>query len=54
LPPDEDEDIETIRVTREEAMAMIADGTICDSKTALGILLARDCLQGQTIRLTAR
>jgi ADP-ribose pyrophosphatase len=40
LPPDDDEDIETIRVTPEEARKMIQNGEICDSKTALGIMMA--------------
>ncbi|MDD5168183.1 MAG: NUDIX hydrolase [Syntrophales bacterium] len=40
LPPDEDEDIEILRVSHEEAMTMIKDGQICDSKTALGIMMA--------------
>ena len=40
LPPDDDEDIETIRVTPEEARKMIQNGEICDSKTALGIIMA--------------
>ncbi len=45
LPPDEDEDIDTHRVSREEAGNMIKNGTICDSKTALGILLALEHLK---------
>ncbi len=40
LPPDDDEDIEIMRVSREEAVQMIENGQICDSKTALGLLLA--------------
>lgn len=40
LPPDDDEDIETVRVSLEKAKTMIQDGTICDSKTALGIMMA--------------
>ncbi|MDQ5984523.1 MAG: ADP-ribose pyrophosphatase [Syntrophus sp. SKADARSKE-3] len=42
LTPDDDEDIETIRVTPEEARKMIQSGQICDSKTALGIIMALD------------
>jgi ADP-ribose pyrophosphatase len=44
LPPDDDEDIESIRVSREDAGKMIKNGDICDSKTALGLLMALEYL----------
>jgi len=44
LPPDADEDIETIRVTAIEARAMLRDGRIRDAKTALGVVLALEAL----------
>ncbi|MCX7816015.1 MAG: NUDIX hydrolase [Syntrophales bacterium] len=44
LPPDEDEDVELIPVTQEEAENMIKNGRIKDTKTALGIKLALDFL----------
>lgn len=44
LPPDDDEDIEVVRVSREEARKMINNGEICDSKTALGLLMALEYL----------
>jgi len=44
LPPDDDEDIETIRVSQQEARKMLQNGTICDSKTALGIMMALERL----------
>ncbi|MCX7634901.1 MAG: NUDIX hydrolase, partial [Syntrophales bacterium] len=44
LPPDADEVIETFTVRPQEARAMIADGTIRDTKTALGIILALERL----------
>lgn len=40
LRPDADEVISTIMVTPQEAWNMIKDGSIRDSKTALGIILA--------------
>ncbi|MFB3925198.1 MAG: NUDIX hydrolase [Syntrophales bacterium] len=53
LPSDEDEFIETVFTTVEEALSMIRDGSIKDSKTALGILLASGYLNGkQAIRQT--
>ena len=44
LPPDDDEDIEVVRASREEARKMIKNGEICDSKTALGLLMALEYL----------
>lgn len=44
LPPDVDEVIETFTVSPQEARSMIADGTIRDAKTALGITLALERL----------
>ena len=38
LPGDEDEDIEVVRVTREEALAAIDEGRIIDAKSIAGIL----------------
>ena len=45
LPPDEDEDIETMTCRLQDALAMIRDGRIVDSKTALALLLAADYLR---------
>lgn len=45
LPPDDDEDIELVPVSLEEAKNMVQNGTICDSKTALGILMAQAFLR---------
>ncbi len=45
LPPDEDEFIETLSCTMHEALCMIRDGRIVDSKTALALLLAADYLR---------
>lgn len=45
LPPDENEDIELLFVDQKEAENMIKDGTIKDTKTALGIKLALDFLK---------
>jgi ADP-ribose pyrophosphatase len=42
LPPDEDEDIETMACPLGDALTMIRDGRIVDSKTALALLLAAD------------
>ena len=36
---EDDEQIETQIVTREEAMAMVLDGRISDAKTIVGLLL---------------
>jgi ADP-ribose pyrophosphatase len=47
LPPDEDEFIETLTVSFEEAEAMIKTGQIVDVKTALGICLAAAWLKQQ-------
>jgi ADP-ribose pyrophosphatase len=45
LPPDEDEFIETVTCTLPDALRMIRDGRIVDSKTALALLLAADYLR---------
>ena len=53
LPPDEDEDIETLTCSLQNALRMIRDGRIVDSKTALALLLAADRLremQGGAVR----
>lgn len=47
LEPDEDEDIETMTCRLQDALRMIRDGRIVDSKTALAILLAADYLRGE-------
>src|SRR3954447_13969776 len=38
LTPDEDERLELERLTIDEALAAVEDGTICDAKSMLGIL----------------
>ena len=38
LPGDEDEDIEVVRMTREEAVAAVDEGRIIDAKSIAGIL----------------
>ncbi len=45
LPPDEDEFIETMTCPLTDALRMIRDGRIVDSKTALAVLLAADYLR---------
>ena len=45
LPPDEDEFIEPMSCPMAEALCMIRDGRILDSKTALALLLAADYLR---------
>jgi ADP-ribose pyrophosphatase len=40
LDPDEDEDIETVRVSLAEALRMVERGELCDAKSITGILLA--------------
>ena len=45
LPPDEDEFIETMTCPLPDALRMIRDGRIVDSKTALALLLAADYLR---------
>ena len=45
LPPDEDEFIETLTCPLSDALRMIRDGRIVDSKTALAVLLAADYLR---------
>ena len=47
LPPDEDEDIETMEMPMEAVLQMVREAKIPDSKTALGILLAADYLRQQ-------
>jgi ADP-ribose pyrophosphatase len=47
LPPDEDEDIETMEMPMETVLLMVREAKIYDSKTALGILLAADYLRQQ-------
>lgn len=45
LPPDEDEFIETMTCPLSDALRMVRDGRIVDSKTALALLLAADYLR---------
>lgn len=45
LPPDHDEVIEVVPTSFEDAFAMMKDGRIIDSKTALGITLAWEHLK---------
>jgi ADP-ribose pyrophosphatase len=45
LPPDEDEFIEPLSCSMVEALRMIRDGRIVDSKTALALFLAADYLR---------
>jgi len=47
LPPDDDEDIETMEMPMEALLRMVRKAEITDSKTALGILLAADYLRQQ-------
>jgi ADP-ribose pyrophosphatase len=47
LEKDEDEFIEVIRVTLDEAIELIANGEIADGKSVSGLLLARDVLSGK-------
>lgn len=49
LPPDEDEFIETLTVSFEEAETMMKTGQIIDVKTALGICLATTWLKQQDV-----
>jgi ADP-ribose pyrophosphatase len=49
LPPDEDEFIETLTVSFEEAEAMIKTRQIIDVKTALGICMAAVWLKQQGV-----
>jgi ADP-ribose pyrophosphatase len=49
LPPDEDEFIETLTVSCEEAEAMIKTREVVDVKTALGICLATAWLKQQGV-----
>jgi ADP-ribose pyrophosphatase len=46
LEPDDDEYIEILPVSMEEAMDMVKAGAIIDGKTALGLYLVRDYLRG--------
>ena len=50
LPSDEDEIIETIRFPLKEAVRMVHDGSVIDSKTALGIILANEYLEKKKSR----
>lgn len=43
-PADEDEDIVIQRLGLSEAVALVESGKICDAKTIVGILMARDIL----------
>lgn len=52
LPPDEDEFIETLAVSLQEADHMIRTGRILDTKTALGIVLALSWLKEQELYRT--
>jgi len=45
LPPDQDEVIELVPTSFQDALAMMKNGQIIDSKTALGITLALDYLK---------
>ena len=45
LPADEDEQIEPFEVRLEAALRMVLTGQIVDSKTALGLLMAREHLR---------
>jgi len=45
LPPDHDEVIELVPTSFQDALAMMKNGLIIDSKTALGITLALDYLK---------
>jgi len=47
LPGDEDEDLETERLSLEEAFAAIHSGEIEDAKTMLGLFLYREYLDGK-------
>jgi ADP-ribose pyrophosphatase len=49
LPPDDDECIEVLTVSPEQAMEMIRKGEIIDGKTALSIYLVREYLAGHSI-----
>jgi ADP-ribose pyrophosphatase len=44
LPADDDEIIELVRISMVDALNMIKNGEIIDSKTALGILMARETM----------
>lgn len=47
LPPDDDEFIEVVPTSFVQAKEMVANGEIIDAKTALGILLATPCVNGE-------
>ena len=49
LVPDDDEQIEVLKLPLETSLAMIRDRKIIDAKTALGIYLSREALQGRSI-----
>jgi hypothetical protein len=45
LAPDEDEEIEALRLSRDEAMAMAARGELKDAKTMVGLFLLANRLE---------
>jgi hypothetical protein len=45
LPPDDDEDIEIVRMSPEEVKDKLRRGEIRDVKTALGVTLAMENLE---------
>lgn len=49
LPPDEDEFIEVLPKKLPDAREMVANGTIIDAKTALGIILAESYLNRKSL-----
>ncbi|MCW5873169.1 MAG: NUDIX hydrolase [Anaerolineales bacterium] len=44
LPPDQDEDLELVRMSLDECLAAIGSGEIEDAKTMLGLFMARQAL----------
>ncbi|HRN49877.1 MAG TPA: NUDIX hydrolase [Anaerolineales bacterium] len=44
LPPDQDEDLEVVRLSLEECLAAIGSGEIEDAKTMLGLYMAQRAL----------
>jgi len=44
LPPDQDEDLEVVRMSLDECLAAVASGEIEDAKTMLGLLMAQQAL----------
>lgn len=51
---DQDEEVDLVKVPLQEALRMIADGRIRDSKTIIGLLLARDWLAARRDSGTAQ